>query len=84
MKRTLLVLFVLGGVVACRLLADEPNASPAKAIAPEPRAAAQPSADETAIRQSVVAYVDAFNRHDAKGARWLLVARCRLLESHNR
>ena len=35
-----------------RLAADEP--------------ATQPSADETAIRDSVKTYVDAFNKHDAK------------------
>lgn len=66
MKRTLLVLFVLGGVVACRLLADEPNVSPSAGSTPKAQTAAEPSADETAIRQSVIAYVDAFNRHDTK------------------
>ncbi len=52
MKRLMLSLIVVCGALLGRLAADEP--------------AAQPSADETAIRNSVKTYVDAFNKHDAK------------------
>jgi uncharacterized protein (TIGR02246 family) len=52
MKRMLLGLLVLCGVLLGRSQADEP--------------APQPSPDETAIRKSVKAYVEAFNKHDAK------------------
>ncbi len=52
MKRMMLGLFVLCSALLGRLPADEP--------------AAQPSPDEAAIRKSVKAYVEAFNKHDAK------------------
>ena len=52
MKRLLLCLIIVCGAFVSRLPADEP--------------ATQPSADETAIRNSVKTYVDAFNKHDAK------------------
>ncbi len=52
MKRSLLGLIVVCVVLVGRSRADD--------------SAAQPSADETAIRKSVKAYVEAFNKHDAK------------------
>ncbi len=52
MKRLLLGLVVVLIALLGRLQADEP--------------APQPSADETAIRDSVKTYIDAFNKHDAK------------------
>lgn len=52
MKRLLLGLIVVCSTLLGRLQADQP--------------APTPSADETAIRNSVKTYVEAFNKHDAK------------------
>ena len=52
MKRLLLGLIVVCSALLGRLQADQP--------------APTPSADETAIRNSVKTYVEAFNKHDAK------------------
>jgi uncharacterized protein (TIGR02246 family) len=51
MKPVLLCLLVLGGGVTNASFAEQPN---------------KPSADETAIRKADEAYVQAFNKHDAK------------------
>ena len=51
MNRMLLTLLVLGGCLSGRSFAGPP---------------AEPSPDEAAIRKMVTAYVEAFNKHDAK------------------
>src|SRR5262245_11426400 len=51
MRRMMLFLVLLGIAGASDALAQQPNDA---------------SADETAIRKSAAAYVDAFNKHDAK------------------
>ena len=51
MNRVLLCLFVLGGAIVNWSFAGQPG---------------EPSADEAAVRKADAAYVQAFNRHDAK------------------
>jgi uncharacterized protein (TIGR02246 family) len=57
MKRSLLCLLVLCGLASDPLWGQE---------AAQPPAEAQPPGDEAAIRKTVEAYVQSFNKHDAK------------------